>query len=319
MKGNQITKFRERVAAVGPTLVPNPVAHPLGPPTVSGPLITVDMMLNQPTRITRMIMDLSLQRFIADRVFASGGGVTGGAVVYDEAVLNELYAARDVEKIAPGTEFPIITSERQVPKVAEVEKWGGKVWISDEARDRNNTAALTNQIRQLTNTIIRKINALTVATLLSSVASSGQTVVGRNWQTFNPNGAAATNPHQGPVRDFALSAQIGEQQELGVNYSLWLVNPQEYAALLIGFGSPTNMASFLSAMNADMFVSNRVPPGEAIVVAGQTTGEMRVEKPLSTETWREQKTERNWIQSSVRPVQYVTNPYAVLLYTGLAG
>src|SRR3954447_12651873 len=98
------------------------VAHPLGPPTIAGTTITVDTMLNQPTRITRMIMDLTLQRFIADRVFASAGGVTGGAVIYDEATVNELYAARDVETIRPGMEFPIITSERQVPKIAPVEK-----------------------------------------------------------------------------------------------------------------------------------------------------------------------------------------------------
>jgi hypothetical protein len=44
---------------------------------------------------------------------------------------------------------------------------------------------------------------------------------------------------------------------------------------------------------------------------------MRVEKPLGTETWREQETERNWIQSSVRPIVYVTNPFAVRKITGI--
>src|SRR4051794_37650284 len=101
------------------------VAHPLGPPVVSGNEITVDLALNQPTRITNMIMDLTLQRFIADRLFTSAGGVTGGAVVYDEVAENELYTSRDVERIEPGTEFPILTGERRVPKVAQVEKWGG--------------------------------------------------------------------------------------------------------------------------------------------------------------------------------------------------
>ncbi len=40
--------------------IPMQTAHPLGPPTVSGTSITVDTMLNQVTRITRMISDLSL-------------------------------------------------------------------------------------------------------------------------------------------------------------------------------------------------------------------------------------------------------------------
>src|SRR5262245_49833950 len=98
--------------------------HPLGPPTISGTNITVDLMLNQPTRITRMISDLTLQRFLADRIFASAGGVTGGAVVYDEETTNQLYLARDVQRVEPGAEFPVLTGERLVPKVAEVEKWG---------------------------------------------------------------------------------------------------------------------------------------------------------------------------------------------------
>jgi hypothetical protein len=44
-----------------------------------------------------------------------------------------------------------------------------------------------------------------------------------------------------------------------------------------------------------------------------------VEKPLGTVTWREEGRERTWVQASVRPVMYVTNPYAVIKVTGLAG
>jgi hypothetical protein len=96
-------------------------------------------MLKQPTRVTRMIMDITRERFIADRIFASGGGVTGGAVIYDEVQANEKYTSRDVEQVAPGAEFPLVTTEQLVPNVAEVEKWGAKVFITDEARDRNDS------------------------------------------------------------------------------------------------------------------------------------------------------------------------------------
>lgn len=301
-----------------------PVAHPLGPPTVSGTTITVDSMLNQPTRVTRMIMDLTLQRFIADRVFASAGGVSGGAVIYDEATMNELYATRDVERIAPGAEFPIITSDKLVPKVAEVEKWGGKVWITDEARDRNNSAAFTNQIRQLANTIVRKLNARAIEVLEASITASSQTVAGRNWSiaTSIGPGASTTYPvtaQNMPLRDFALAARMAEEDELGVSYNLWIMNPQEYYNLLIAHGSSQNLQSVLSQTGISVYVSNRVAAGTAYVVAGQSTGEMRLEKPLSTATWREDGRERTWVQSGVRPVMYVTNPYAVLKFTGLAG
>lgn len=311
MKSGIVSAGR-RFAAEG-----SPVAHPLGPPSLSGNMITVDMYLNQPTRVTRMILDLSLQRFIADRVFTSAGGVTGGAVIYDQATVNELYAARDVEKVAPGMEFPIITSERLVPKVAEVEKWGGKVWVSDEARDRNNTALFTRQIRQLTNTIIRKINARAIAEMEAAISASGQTATGRNWQAVVTAGTSASTASAYPARDFALADQMAEEDELGVSYDLILLNPQEYAQLAIIYGQ--GLAQFLQSTGKSVYVSNRVAAGTAYFVSQGQVGEMRVEKPLGSETWREPNRERNWIQSSVRPTMYVTNPFAILKFTGLAG
>lgn len=300
-----------------PTTVASSVAHPLGPPTLSGTLITVDTMLNQPTRVTRMIMDLSLQRFIADRVFTNAGGVTGGAVIYDQATLNQLYLTRDVERVAPGAQFPLVTSQRIVPNLANVEKWGGKVFITDEARERNNSALFTNQVRQLTNTIIRKINQRCVNALLESITATNQKVVGRNWAAVITAGVNASTAAQFPARDFALSQQLADQQELGVVYDLWLLNPQEAAQLAIIYGD--RLALVLQSHNISIYSSNRVPAGTAYVVASGAVGEMRIEKPLGSEVWREQRTERTWLQSSVRPVVYVTNPYSVLQFTGLAG
>lgn len=310
-----IVSMQEGLTANSPAAAP----HPLGPPSVSGTTITVDTMLNQPTRVTRMIMDLTLQRFIADRVFANAGGVTGGAVIYEEAVENELYLTRDVGRVEPGMEVPIVTSERRPAKMAPVEKWGGKTWISDEARDRNNSASFTNQIRQLANTIVRKLNQRAIEVLEASITASGQTMVGRNWSAYAGLTPNTTAFNAGPLRDFALAQQLAEVDELGVQYTLWLINPQEYANLIVGAGGPANFQALLTAMNITVYVSNRVAAGTAYVVAGTSTGEMRVEKPLGTATWREEGRERTWVQSTVRPVMYVTNPYAVLKVTGLAG
>jgi hypothetical protein len=120
-----------------------------------------------------------------------------------------------------------------------------------------------------------------------------------------------------PLRDFALAQRMADEDELGVRYTLWIINPQEYANLVTLYGE--GLSNILRNMNIDIYVSNRVTAGTAYVVAGNSTGEMRVEKPLGTETWREQKRERTWVQTSVRPVFFVTNPYAVLKFTGLAG
>ena len=45
---------------------------------------------------------------------------------------------------------------------------------------------------------------------------------------------------------------------------------------------------------------------------------MRIEKPLGTETYREPERERTWVQTSVRPVMFITNSFALLQVTGIA-
>jgi hypothetical protein len=313
-----IAAARAEVQAQSQPLAPAQVAHPLGPPTVQGTRITVDMMLNQVTRITRMISDLSLQRFIADRVFTNGGGVSGGAVIYDVADLNELYAARDVEKVAPGGEVPLITGLERGPEVAEVEKWGGKVFVTDEARDRNDTAKFTKLMRQLTNTIIRKINARAMETMRASVTAYNQTVIGHDWSAVITAGTNASTAAQYPLADFALAAQMAEEDELGIEYNLWLLNPQEYAQLIITYQA-AGLREILNELGISIYVSNRVPAGRAYAVASGQVGQIRIEKPLGTETWRDPDHERTFVQSTVRPLMFVDNPYGILEFTGLHG
>lgn len=295
---------------------PNTFQHPLGPPTVSGTTYTVDFMLNAPSRINRMVMDLTLQRFFADRVFASGGGVSGGAVVFDPLVANDLYSDRDVQRVSPGGEFPIITTSRRAPNVAVVEKWGGKVFITDEARDRNNTIMFTNSIRQLANTIVRKINQRAVEQLDAAVTANSRTLTGHSWSTVVVGGSSQSAANLWPARDFGAVQVQAEQEELGVVYDLWIINPLEFLSLSTVYGA--FLSDILNSAGIDIYVTNRVAAGTAYAVASKQVGEMRIEKPLGTETWREEKTERTWVQSSVRPLFLVDNPFAVIKVSGLA-
>jgi hypothetical protein len=297
-----------------------PLTFPLGPPTVSGTTVTVDTMLNQPTRVTRRIADLTLQRFIVSRIFAVGAAVSGGAVVYDQATLNELYTDRDVEKVAPGREFPNVTASRQAPLVATVDKWGGKFETTDEARDRNDTASYNNGVTMLANTVVRKVNtnAVTVLEAAISAVGSDATFAGHNWGTVVTGGSSMTNNSGWPGADLAKAQYVADVDELGVIFDLWLVNPQEKMNFYTAYGSAANDVLAANGIR-EMFASNRITAGTAYAVASGQVGELRVEKPLTTETYREAKIEATWTQSSVRPVMYVTNPYAVKKVTGLAG
>jgi hypothetical protein len=296
----------------------NPVAHPLGPPTVSGTTITVDTALNAPTRVTRTLMDLTLQRFFADRVFANGGGVTGGAVIYDELVANDLYSDRDIELVNPGDEFPLITSSRRAPKVAEVEKWGGKFFVTVEARDRNDVSVFVRNTRMLANTITRKINQRAVGVLENAVqASPNRIVTGNNWNAVVTAGSGASNSNVWPGYDFARAQSIAETEELGQVFDLWIMNPAQYLQMARIYGNGLN--DLLASLGLNVFVTNRVAAGTAYVVAQGQAGQMRVEQPLATEQWYEEGTQRYWTQSSVRPLMFVDNRFAVLKFQGLAG
>jgi len=298
--------------------IANPVFHPLGAPTVSGAVISMDMALNSPTRVTRTLMDLTLQRFFADRVFANTGGVSGGAVIYDELIANDLYLDRDIGKVAPGDEFPIVTSSRRAPKVAEVEKWGGKFFVTVEARDRNNVSVFARHVRQLGNTIVRKINQRAVEVLEAAVqASPTRQLTGNNWSTVVTAGSSASNSTLWPGFDFARAQTVAETEEMGQVFDLWIMNPQEYLQLARIYG--TGLNDLLASLGLQIFVTNRVAAGVAYVVASNQAGEMRIEQPLATEQWYEQGTQRYWTQASVRPLFFIDNRFAVLKFVGLAG
>jgi hypothetical protein len=308
------------VIAGGSQTFDEPVAHPLGPPVITGTDITVDLMLDQPTRITSYLMDITLQRFLLDRIFSTPGGVTGGAVVYDVVQENDLYTDRDVSNVSPGGEFPVVTSHRRAPRVAEVEKFGGKFFFTDEARDRNDQAAFRNQSTRLGNTIVRKLNTRAVEVLEDAISDNNgfSQFTGNDWSTAIPNGANPTIPAETPGADFAMANLMADQRELGLTYDTALVNPVQLNALRLFYRD--TLSQMLSDNGyREIYASNRVPAGTAYFVASGQLGEMRIEQPLATEAWREPETQRSWVQSSVRPVMYVTNAFAVVKATRLGG
>jgi ATP-dependent protease ClpP protease subunit len=118
----------------------------------------------------------------------------------------------------------------------------------------------------------------------------------------------------------ATSPELTRDNVTGYEYDTLLVAPAEELSLL-------NFAQFdvgklrdiLREIGIDeLFTSNRVTAGSPILMASGQVGEYRVEKALGTETWREQKTQRNWFQTDVRPVAYVTDPFAALQINGVA-
>jgi hypothetical protein len=298
----------------------SPFGYPIGSPTISGNSITVDTMLNEPTRITRALADLSLRRMFAQRIFSTPGGVEGGALLYDVLTSNDLFldSTREVQNVEPGAEFPIVTSSRSAPSIARVEKFGGKFFVTDEARARNDETQVRNGTMRLSNSISKGVDARAIAALDAAVTTYSRTATGVNWATANSTVASSLTKNIEPGADFAAAQLTADTDELGVQFDLWIVNPAQYAALSKFYGV-ANLAGVLDAYGVEVLSSNRVTAGTAYAVESGVVGEMRFEQGLVTETWREQATERTWVQSSIRPVFAVTNPYSVIKFSGLAG
>lgn len=297
--------------------VSDAVTHPLAAPVANGSSITVDMMLNQPKRVTRALMDMSLQRFIMDLFFAPTDGGDAGAVVYDQQTANELYPTRDVERIAPGSSYPNITGEEGVPLVAVMEKWGGKFPVTDEARKRNRIQSLRNRITKLSNGLVRKMNQRAIAELDASVAATAQTYTSpNNWGAVITAGSSASNATAYPAADIAHVQMLAEQQELGVELDVFATTPALMANLRVLYGA--DLTSMFQDMGIRTVVSsNRVPAGSAYVGAEGQVGELAIEQGLATKTYRDEDHDRDFVKSSVILVPYVTNPYAVFRLDGL--
>lgn len=297
-----------------------PVTYPLGPPQVVGTTVTVDSALKMPGRITKRISDLTLQRFITNELFQqSGASTASGAIIYDAVTANELYLKNDVEQRGPTDEYPIVTSERLAPKVARSEDWGGKFPVSDEAVTRNDRVYMDNQTTQLANTIVRKVNQRAVAVLEDVIATTGgaATIAGHDWSNIQTGGTTPTPMQERPLADFLGAQLAADVEELGIEYNVWIMNPQEWFNLNTAYDGKAG--DILGTAGVSRFVSNRVPAGTAYAAQRGAVGFLDYEKQLQTETWREPKNRTSWVQSFVMPIMGVTNVFAVKKITGLAG
>jgi hypothetical protein len=303
------------------TTYPDALYNPLGAPSLSGTVESVDFMLNNPTRVTRTVNDLTLANNFATKVFNIGGDVSGGAVLYDQANILDTYAARDVERIAPGAEAPIIDGVRKAPLVAVVEKFGGKFAITKEARDRNDITRFNNQVRRLSNTIARKMEQRALAELEANISTYSQSGSGLSWSDAMGLTFDTTAKNLLPAYDFSAIVEANEGNEMGYRFDTLIINQAEAHALRTIYGG--DLDEVLRDFGITQLISTpRMTAGTAYVLESGTVGQVRLEEPLRTTITDESTSaptlvEQTWVQTLINPVFLVTDPFAVFKLTGL--
>lgn len=285
--------------------------------------ITVPMYLNDPTRVTRQIVPVAAANYWADRVLPNGGSVSGGGVVYDLADQNDRFSGREIEVgVAPGSEFPIINGNDPIARTAKVAKYGGKIKVTDEKRDRNDVRYIQRETVRAGNTMVRALHAAAVASINAAVTEFSRTApVTLAWSSVNITGTSPTPYAQRPAADIqaaqaAQNATFGGEHE--VNYDLLLLHPLDYAIAQSIY--PASEGGVVRGMfpdgGGDVVVSNLITKGQPLLIEEGAAGQTRWEKPVGTESWREEAIESSWLQISCRSLYFVDNPYAILRLTG---
>lgn len=308
--------------------------YPLDAPTISGNTITVDELLNEPDRITRDIADLTMQRFYMDRIFRTGGGVNGGAVLFERPnpINTDLYGEREPKEVAPAGEFPLQTFTRGVPLVARPRKIGNKWFVTKEAAKRNDASQLRNNMVATANTIRRRVENMGLAELAAVVTAETRFRTGTSWATFAGLTETTRTYTTGPVADVMAALAQADTEERGIEFNSILLHPNEAMKARQAFPGQTLAQIFSQGDDPtgqgqqsgirNVYVTPRHAAGVATVFDDGMVGEWRNEFPLEEETeWEGVASggrQRWWYQWSISPMFVVTNQFAILEIRGIA-
>jgi hypothetical protein len=299
-----------------------PVTYPLGPPTVSGTTITVDVALNQPTRILRDIARLTDQKFFASRVFSDAGGVEGGAVLFElpPTTQTDLFAERGVQEVAPGEEFPVLTFLRGVPVVAKPRKIGGKFPVTKEQRQRNDQRVLQRAMTATANTIALTLDAMAVTVLNTAITANSRTLAGQSWATAAGTTMTTRSGTNVATADLLAARKQVELEQRGHTLDSALLHPnQELSLLQAAAAMGVTIDQLLATAGIrNWFSSARVTAGTAILYEAGQVGGWANEFPLAQDTWYENEIESTWFQWTVSPAMFIDDPFGIVQLTGIA-
>jgi hypothetical protein len=292
-----------------------PVTYPLGPPSISGTQITLDVALQNPTAIIRDIARLAEQKFFAGKVFAD-------ALLFElpPSLQTDLFAERGIQEVAPGEEFPELTFLRGVPVLTKPRKLGGKFPVTKEQKKRNNPRILQRAMVQAANTIALTLDALGITVLNAAITANSRTLAGQSWATGAGTTMTTRSGTNVPTSDVLSARKVLELEQRGQNLDSILIHPnQELSLGQLASNMGTSIDKLLAAVGINnWFSSPRVTAGTAILYEAGMVGGWANEFPLELRQWFEEKTERDWNQWSVSPAMFVDNPFALLQLTGIA-
>lgn len=287
-------------------------------PSVNGNQITLERFVKEPSKVYRVLSDLSKERFVSDFIFASGDA-QGGAVLYDEIAANDLYASKDPSPIAPGEEFPLVEDTDKDPLTAAVTKRGAAFPLTYEAVRRDQRDVMQRGLIKLSNTSIRKHDSIAMT------AIHGHPRIQRSAAA-----AAWSNVAADVFADMFTVQTAVEALDLGYIVDTAIAHPNEVLKLLkrkdVRDALPrenTSLNPIVSGRLAGLcginnwIVTNRQTAGTVTFLQSKVAGSIRDEVPFYSRVVDQQDKERYLIMAGRVSVPIITDPLAVYDLTGL--
>lgn len=285
-------------------------------PELNGRRLTVDYALKNPSRIRDRVAALADDQLLLPKFFSPyGARIEGGGLLYASARVADLYVEGDVEKRSPGSEYVTVKGIDPEPKLAPVEDFGGKFSLTDEEISRNDVSRMDRYVSQLSNTIVRRLNARAIQELEANLGPEN-IVVGHEWATVSLDGASPTAASERPTADFAEAQATADRQEMGVTHDLLILGPDLAATLRTLYGP--GLKDVLESFGLSLFVSPRVAAGVAYMLAKGEAGSVGFERPLTIDVWDDKSIRSTWVQGFAVPAIAVERPYAVKKIVGLS-
>lgn len=301
--------------------MPQGLTYPPDPATVANGKYILDLWAKNPTRLTKIVQQITQDDLLAPYLFGQGDA-QGGAVIYDQTMPGDYYANGQALKIPPGGEFPIVDAGDTTPNAALVDKYGGKAKVTYESQRRDLRDQIKRGIIKLTNTMTLKSSRVALAALAGSPTVIPVVAMAKPWTDLTGD----------PIADIASLKSAIRNRPGHMNYKATdvLTHSSTILDLMkrkdIRDALPKENPSTNPLLSDDMPrlrnlnwipLDDDIPYGEAWIVQRGIVGSNRVEVPLYTRVVDEPLVETYWLMAGEVYVPVVTDPYAAIHVTGL--
>lgn len=304
----------------------NGFPYPLAGPVISGTLITMDQYLNAPMIMKRRVADIAAQEFFAHKIFSNGGEVAN-SILYSRPnpLLTDLYTARRMQEMAPGTAAPVLTFVVGVPMVALPRKIGGRFALTKEEKKSNDPWLIENGMTQAGNTIQRDLEMLALSELAAVGAAETRTFP--STQTLATSAATTfvtrTAANQ-PSADIARLVSTVHNEQRGHKVNSAIYNTLDWGVLQAiysqngGDGDVGARAMLAAHGITTVDVSVQQTQGKAKFYEAGQVGTWAYQFPLEHKQWIDEvEDDKEWHRFTVSPVYAVRDQFSFLEQTGL--